>query len=86
MKEIIEKLEKIDDRLLCIDKTLVKQEENLQEHMRRTDLAEERLEKLHVEVTPIKSHVEQVKGAAKFISLLTLLTSIASVIYTITIK
>lgn len=39
-------IEKIEDKLATIDMTLVKVGENLAEHMRRTEVAEKRLDKL----------------------------------------
>lgn len=44
-ERIIDKLKEMDKRLMSIDTTLVKQEGNLAEHMRRTDLLEKRVEK-----------------------------------------
>lgn len=60
---IYDKLDKIEDKLGDIDVTMVKQEENLREHMRRTDI-------LEGEVKPIKKHVDQVKAVFKFIAFL----------------
>lgn len=50
VNRIVGKLDKLDDRLDSVDKTLVKQELNLQEHMRRSDLLEEQMQ-------PLKRHV-----------------------------
>ena len=67
---IINQLDKLDSRLDSVDKTLVKQEENLKEHMRRTDLLEKQhnsmQKNIHEELEPIKNHVNQVKGISKF--------------------
>ena len=71
---IIEKLEVLDTRLDCIDKTLVKQESNLSEHMRRTDLLEKKID-------PIEQHVHQLKGIAKFIGFLISLSAVALALY-----
>lgn len=63
MKERIDRLEdkidKVSEVLVCIDKTLVKQEENLKEHMRRTNLLEQALE-------PVENHVSNVTFLFKF--------------------
>jgi len=68
MEIALKKLDSINSRLNSVDKTLVKQEENLKEHMRRTELLEKQQEDLiHDELVPIKSHIEQVKGISKFL-------------------
>lgn len=43
---VMDKLDTIDTRINSIDKTMVKHEENLSEHMRRTELAEKAIETL----------------------------------------
>lgn len=73
-KLIISKLDKLDDRLDCVDKTLIKQESNLDEHMRRTDLLEKK-------VDPIEAHVHQIKGMLKFLGFLSSLIAVAATIY-----
>lgn len=66
MSQVIEKLDKLDDRLDSMDKTLVKQEVNLKEHMRRTALLED-------ELKPVKKHVSHVEGAFKLLGALSLI-------------
>ena len=73
-KMIEAKLDKLDHRLDSVDKTLVRQEENLKEHMRRTALLEE-------EVQPIKAHVHQLRGAGKFLALASSAIGILAVLY-----
>lgn len=72
LNRVIAQLDKLDDKLESVDKTLVKQEENLREHMRRTELLEKQHEQLqseiHEELEPVKAHVNQVKGIAKFLA------------------
>lgn len=48
-----DKIDKIEDNLHNVDKTLVKQEANLQEHMRRTDLLEASQNDLRDVVKPL---------------------------------
>lgn len=67
MKEINEKLDKIVDKMHSIDKTLVKQEENLKQHMYRTKLAEQRLDNIDTDLKPIKNHVQRLNGAWRFV-------------------
>jgi hypothetical protein len=72
LERVIQQLDTLDSRLDSVDRTLVKQEENLKEHMRRTELLEKQHDKLlHEELLPIKSHVEQVKGITKFVLIAT---------------
>lgn len=77
-KEHLEKLEskidKLDERLDSIDKTLVKQEVNLQLHMKRSDALES-------QIKPIQAHVLKVEGALKALGILALLVGIASGIF-----
>ena len=53
-------LEKMDSRLDNVDITLAKQQVSLDEHIRRTELLETKVE-------PIQKHVNMVDGALKFI-------------------
>ena len=71
--------------------TAARQEENLKEHMRRTELAEEgiklarieaatKAQALEEELRPVKNHVMMVNGVLKFIGLIGLLVGIAATI------
>lgn len=90
MKEMLvhvaRQLEKLDEKLDTVDRTLVKQEENLREHMRRTEI----LEKQHIglqvemqnELKPIRKHVTQVKSVIKFVlAIIPILLTIGGVVY-----
>ena len=70
LKSIEKKIDKVDDRLGSIDVTLVKQEENLKEHMRRTELLEDQHTLFQTQLEPIKNHVEQIKGAGRLLAIL----------------
>jgi len=70
---IFEKLEKIENHIVNIDKTLLLQHVSLEEHMRRTQL-------LETEMAPVVKHVEQVRGAGMLLGLLALLATIASIV------
>lgn len=50
-KTVIDKLDKLDARIDNIDITLVKQEAQLAEHIRRTNILEQKLE-------PVEKHVD----------------------------
>lgn len=69
-KKLEEKLEKIDERLSSIGITLVKQEVNLREHMRRTQLNEQAIEKITDNLVPINKHVSHVEGAFKVLGMI----------------
>jgi hypothetical protein len=79
--EILKKLDKLDDRLDSMDKTLVKQEANLAEHMRRTEVLEESVEYIRKsELKPIQNHVVMVEGVIKFIGFLSVVLGIIQVV------
>ncbi len=70
IKRIFKEFDKLNEKqdaqseiLAALNVVTAKQEVNLQEHMRRTELLEQ-------EVLPIKSHVEQVRGVGKFLAFL----------------
>jgi len=58
--DVITKLDKLDERIDSVDKTLIKNTSSLEEHMRRTEL-------LETDLAPIKTHVAQVSGVLKFL-------------------
>ena len=76
-KRFEEKIEKLDTRLDSIDINLAKQESNLREHMRRTQLAEENIELLRTEIKPLSHHVATINNIAKIISALAAVVAIA---------
>jgi hypothetical protein len=75
-ERILDKLDKMDDRLNHIDITLVKQEENLKEHMRRTLIAEESIEVIRTELKPVKKHIHMIEGGLKLLALVSLCATI----------
>ena len=91
LEEILTKLDtkvdKLDTRLDTIDITLAKHEANLNEHMRRTNIAEENIDLLRAdtkqsfkeqseEIKPLTKHVQRVEG---FFKLLGIIASIVGV-------
>lgn len=79
---IFDKLEKIEERLTNVDITLVKQEGNLAEHMRRS-LANERAieileQEFKTELKPISSHVALVNGTLKALGIISILLGIVT--------
>jgi len=77
IKGIAQKLDKIDERMDKVDITLAKQEVNLKEHMRRTALLEAQHENLKDALVPVNSHIHQIKGAIKFIGILSTLLAVS---------
>ena len=74
---INDKLDKIIDDIGEIKVTHAKNTAHLEEHMRRTDLLETRVEQVAGSIQPIQTHVDMIKGAMK---LVTIVAAIASVI------
>lgn len=60
IEKLFDRQEKILDEIGHIKIVLTKQELNLSEHMRRTQLAEENIELLREELKPIQNHVKTV--------------------------
>jgi chromosome segregation ATPase len=67
MDKLNEKLDSIEREVVEIKLILVKQEENIRHHIRRTDLAEENLKELREQIRPIEKHVQHVEGALKLL-------------------
>lgn len=64
------KFDKHGDRLSKIEAVQAKQEANLGEHMRRTDLAEENIKLLRADLKPVQTHVAYMNGIFKGIGIL----------------
>lgn len=73
---IEEKLDKIADKLEVLNVISAKQEVNINEHIRRTDLAEKNIEYLREELRPVQKHVFRVEGITKLVGLLGIMTTI----------
>lgn len=69
VKSIRIKVDKSDERLDLIDVTLVKQNATLEEHVRRSELMEERAEKIELEIEPLKKRAAQMDGVLKFLGI-----------------
>lgn len=67
------KFEKLDERLLSIDKTLERNTVSLEEHMRRTSILEE-------QIKPISKHVAMVQGVLQAAGGLLVLLSILNLL------
>ena len=73
-------VDKIEENMHLIDKTLVKQEENLKLHMHRTEVSENRLAHVETVLVPINKHVNMVHGAMKLLGIVAILVGIAATI------
>lgn len=78
LNKIDERLDKLTESVHSIDKTLARQEENLKEHMRRSEANEKAVELLSIELKPIKTHVNRIDGALKLIGLIAVAIGIAT--------
>lgn len=67
------KLDKLDEKFDVMGATLIRQEESLRYHIRRTDLAESRME-------VVETKVDQAAGVVKAISLLSALIGLIVVV------
>lgn len=74
LNRIFDKIEKIDDKLETMDKSLLRNTITLEEHVRRTNLLEN-------EVRPLKKHVVIVESIFKIIGFCATLAGIAKVLY-----
>jgi len=80
LAKIDQKIDGLDSRLDLVDRTLVKQEANLGEHMRRTELAEKAIENVRVDLEPLKKHKAFIEGVLKAIGLITALAAAITVV------
>ena len=85
IKELIKSIEskidnqhsEVDSRLDAIEKVMLVQEANLQEHMKRSDNLERLINNLEEkEIKPLVKHVSMVQGALKLLGILSVLISI----------
>lgn len=76
-----QKIDKILEEITEIKITMAKNTSSLEDHMRRTELNEQRLEKFEEKLVPVITHVEKITFAWKVIA--TIGTLIAFVIGTL---
>jgi len=74
---ILDKFDKLDNKIDNIDKTLVRQEESIKYHIQRTDLLQKQTEKIETEIEPMKKHTAMVEGIIKFFGIIALFLSVA---------
>lgn len=71
-----EKIDKISDKISSIDVTLAKNTVSLEEHIKRTNILEQKL-------GPVEKHVNMVDGALKLIAVAAMVATIAESIHLI---
>lgn len=74
MDRFDEKLDKIVEQIIEINMTMAKNTASLDEHIRRTNILEEKLE-------PVEKHVLMVNSITKFLITLTGLAAAAAAVY-----
>ncbi len=65
--ELAKKLDDINDNLTESGKTMVKIQENLADHIRRTELLEKSVQTLESAIKPIEAHVLIFNGIVKLV-------------------
>jgi hypothetical protein len=83
-QRLYELLDKISEDISQLKVTTAKQEENIKEHMRRTELAEENLQMIRQEIEPLKQHVVAINGVLKVIGIISLVIGSAAGFFQIT--
>jgi len=74
------KLDQIHEQITLVNVTLAVQAEQLTNHIRRTEIAEKRLDEIESEVKPIQKHVLHVEGAIKLLGIVATLLGIATAV------
>jgi hypothetical protein len=77
-ERIYEVLDKMSEDISQLKIVSAKQEENLKEHIRRTELAEENLAMLRSEMQPLKEHVIAINGVLRIIGVLSIIIGSAA--------
>ena len=77
-ERIYEILDKMSEDISELKIVSAKQEENLKEHIRRTELAEENLDMIRSEMQPLKEHVIAINGVLKIIGVLSIIVGSAA--------
>ena len=78
LEKLDEKMDQVQERLGEIDVTLAKNTASLEEHIRRTELAEEAIAVIKDELKPIQKHVTQVHTVFQVIGFVAVAVSIAA--------
>lgn len=77
-ERLYELLDKISEDISDLKVTSAKQEENIKEHIRRTELAEENIQMIRSEIQPLKEHVIAINGVLKIIGIISVIIGSAA--------
>lgn len=64
-----QKLDRLEDKLDSIVQSQALIKADLQEHMRRTIIAEDNIERLALAMAPVQEHVAFIRGFGKFLTI-----------------
>ena len=78
--KLSDKMDYVVDNVGEMKVTAARHEENLKDHMRRSDLLEKRTDVLFEELEPVKKHINHVDGIMKFVAAISMLLGL---IYTV---
>lgn len=82
-ERLLNKIEKMDDKINNVDRTLIRNTASLELHMERTRQNEDMINLLREDMKPIKRHVAMVDGVLRMVGILASLASIAVGVYKI---
>jgi hypothetical protein len=83
-ERLFEILDKISEDVSELKITVAKQEENIKEHIRRTEIAEQNLEIIHNEIRPLKEHVIVINAVLKGIGVISIIIGSATGFFQLT--
>jgi len=86
LERIYESLDRIEVDITNLRIITAKQEENIKEHIRRTELAEENLTLLRGEIEPLKQHVIVINGILRVIGVISVVIGSAAGIFEVISK
>jgi peptidoglycan hydrolase CwlO-like protein len=75
VERVLDKLDKIEDRLSAIDKTLERNTSSLEYHILRTNQNEQLIKTLKADLEPVENHVRYVQNIFKFLGFVTAVVS-----------
>lgn len=75
-ERILDKLDKIEEKIANIDKTLERNTISLEFHILRTSQNEELIKALRADLKPVENHVNNLQGVLKGLGVLALVLSI----------
>ena len=83
MSNIDDKLEEIKTHLSNIDITLVRNTVSLETHVKRTEMAEDRITQVEKDIKPLQKHMSEINGVLRFLGLIGIIIGAAAGLATI---